>query len=477
MSASKEDYLNYIRHSPLDLREYAMFADYLNEIGHVARAAVIRESIWERESQWPMGKERTVLIRYDGFAPFRAGIVAGFARWVRLPCKTWLACGARICRIHPLTRVELSDKEPCAENREWASRCRWISSRLASVPASEFGDATNPAVLPDELYEQLPINHWDGEPGIATFRNKGEAADALSIACLAWVKQIDPAVAEIAFSFHSQGLTNLHRSEADLADLKEAYPIFSKHGLENAWPTQERESAEAAQSGPAIGTSKTGSAASNRRMVLHAEHPRMWIDRLASDQWPGMIECCQVEGEERLDLIRSILAEPSSNRQRMRYAEWLARHGFCSQAEMIRGMVEESRPRGGWTVLMQIDDHPIFTATFQRGFAEEVRLPLGTWLSRGPRLVQGHPLTSVILSDREPFFEPGSTIRPRYRWLVEGQFRINRRDVLPRCLIDNLPTDTPQTSPDAWAFESDVSAQDALSNACLAWARNQAAQH
>lgn len=108
--------------------------------------------------------------------------------------------------------------------------------------------------------------------------------------------------------------------------------------------------------------------------------------------------------------------------------------------------------------------HP--KAMYRRGFVEQVRLPLATWVEYGPALVLACPLLRVDLSDREPNGPYGSG-DPLWLW-YEAIDPPGHEDIpaaLPSVLWSLLPQDY---------YPDEQSATDALSAACLAWARQQA---
>jgi uncharacterized protein (TIGR02996 family) len=96
-----------------------------------------------------------------------------------------------------------------------------------------------------------------------------------------------------------------------------------------------------------------------------------------------------------------------------------------------------------------------FDCSFRRGFIAEVKLPLAAWLEHGKELVAAHPLEKVTLADREP-----AQSSREWFWTTGT----NEPWQLPEPIWERLHRPL-------HGHPSRETALDALSLACLAWAR------
>jgi len=197
--------------------------------------------------------------------------------------------------------------------------------------------------------------------------------------------------------------------------------------------------------------------------------------------------------------LADIIANPADDFPRLVYADWLEEQGEAQRAEFIRvqcrlhqlqhsrGYIgflgaEVERLLGreadllgeqlGW-IGVYPDGWSSWKLTWRRGFVAEVTLPTTAWLEHGSRLVQAQPLEQVELSDREPSQHGPRLIQgpplEYWRWFTGSRAHgpdSNDLDELPGKLWKVYAQLTP-----VWEHEGKALALDALSAACLAWAR------
>jgi uncharacterized protein (TIGR02996 family) len=106
----------------------------------------------------------------------------------------------------------------------------------------------------------------------------------------------------------------------------------------------------------------------------------------------------------------------------------------------------------------------------RRGFVATIRLPLAAWLAHGEALVRAHPLERVEVSDREPVALSGQ----RFAWLSDDVPGAGQQSKLPPSLWAHMPQGDVAGLRDGGrcrVWDSKEKALDALSTACLTWAR------
>jgi len=173
-------FLEEIGHRPL-------YAEYLAERGHPHRSNLI----WRMLAEY-LRPDRIVLMRY-GLSLFRGCFRLGLAISVQLPCEVWLSCGPALWSQNPLTRVVLTNKAPLnPPNREDYSDAkwrywRWFAEDYWADQQPAPGTPECQATLPPQFFNLLP-NRGEDLPGIAGYRRREIALDALSAACLAWAE-------------------------------------------------------------------------------------------------------------------------------------------------------------------------------------------------------------------------------------------------------------------------------------------------
>jgi len=217
-------------------------------------------------------------------------------------------------------------------------------------------------------------------------------------------------------------------------------------------------------------------------------------------------------------LLADIARHPDDDALRLIYADWCQDHGQPERAEFIRVQLERRatpepaphacrqgdddhsecqacaplvRLRGRERELLSDHAHVWFRDAFPwlpdrpaeahfaqwwswlaGGFVERVRLPLAAWLEHGPALVRQHPLMRVELSDRVP---TGSDPGGKAGWFVRAGSELPYS--LPAAIWSRLRCrgercNCGRNCGERWKlFKSPGKAHDALSAACLAWAR------
>jgi uncharacterized protein (TIGR02996 family) len=229
-------------------------------------------------------------------------------------------------------------------------------------------------------------------------------------------------------------------------------------------------------------------------------------------------------------LLRAIRADPGDDLARLAYADWLDETGQDeARAEFIRTQIALAKldaeghghghpmPKGhiggqmASAFCTKCDDHQWMTHrdtllrhqheqrwaadafagmihwrpdnpdvvhewTFGRGFIESVRCPLAVWMKDGNAILAAHPVRRVELSDREPDFYEYTTDTPGsrdYGWMMGASRDDQRASCVPKTIYRLLLQETAATGKRPWAKRHSTrqAAIDALSDACLAYAR------
>jgi uncharacterized protein (TIGR02996 family) len=221
--------------------------------------------------------------------------------------------------------------------------------------------------------------------------------------------------------------------------------------------------------------------------------------------------------------LQDIIEHPEDDAPRLIYADWLEEHGDSDRAEFIRVQCELAAPpwrvgrvyddpawlrlharerellepgglrhlpgpfwcaggNHGWTYLDAEGARVGIECRFRRGFVAEVNLPCDQWMRQGPALVKAAPLQVVTVSDLHPSSRP-----PWHDWYPPWahDMALAHYDVpaavLPEPLWNALdwPTEDGKgpREPAMRGYPSEDAALDALSRACLKWARKPVAAH
>lgn len=207
-------------------------------------------------------------------------------------------------------------------------------------------------------------------------------------------------------------------------------------------------------------------------------------------------------------LSRAIIEQPGEDTPRLAYADWLDEQGDSPSSWMalfIRNSIrnghddaqgefqraiehtdpfDEARAFGlpeGWAVTCYRKLHELRSEGASprsvlcvRGFPAEFACNLPTWQKVGPAIVKAHPVTTVRITDRTP------TIRSRDHtamWVRESGMSDPPPDELPSGIFDLLPLDSQRYfhvlgRPGDWRSYPEIPAADALSAACIAWAKS-----
>jgi uncharacterized protein (TIGR02996 family) len=209
--------------------------------------------------------------------------------------------------------------------------------------------------------------------------------------------------------------------------------------------------------------------------------------------------------QERAAFLAAILAAPEDDTPRFVYADWLEEHGEEARAEFIRVQCELARRehthtagdgadvwhretqalrhreqellgRGirrclhcGWHAPVP---HGGWGWDFRRGFVGAVTCTAADWLAHGPAVVAAQPVMRVALGDKRPWRGPATQLG--FAWARNVPRRLGvpmcgNVAVLPAELYD--ATAAPRRSNTFVLYPSAAEARDALSAACLAWAR------
>jgi uncharacterized protein (TIGR02996 family) len=200
--------------------------------------------------------------------------------------------------------------------------------------------------------------------------------------------------------------------------------------------------------------------------------------------------------------LAAIIVEPDADVHRLVMADWLDENGQAERADFIRAQcalaappwrvgrvyddpawlrlhareqellsAEQDRVREEWRPLAGPGADVWWDAwAFRRGFVAEVTLPCQAWLEHGPALVRAAPLERVTLSDRQPsrWYRLGWG---EWYWVRQAGPTPHVPDGLPPELCALLSTGRVDED-GVMTYLSRERAQDALSRACLGWARD-----
>jgi uncharacterized protein (TIGR02996 family) len=199
--------------------------------------------------------------------------------------------------------------------------------------------------------------------------------------------------------------------------------------------------------------------------------------------------------------LQDIIEHPEEDALRLIYADWLEDNGDPDRARFIRVSIERGHDNAqgefrrvndrhsapgkewqawglpaGWRVTCYRRLHEVRgdllrerrtlapgTALLVRGFVAEVTLPCAEWMRHGPALVRAAPLERVGLADRKPLRHDGW-----FFWLRHPG--VTFADDLPYLLPDGLAY-VMSAAERREGWESEAAAREALSVACLQWAR------
>lgn len=194
--------------NPYDDTPRLVYADWLEETGvSPLRAEWIRRGVWQGEEltvsfhrQGPKAEVRPA----DGWermlcylslpcgiplCAVRAPIITytvrrGFLDGTSLDLETFLAHAATLFRHHPITTVNLTDREPrlMSEAEGWYY---WFED----VPAQPVKVNANRHWLPQDLFALLEDGGPVGRHHARAFGTEQQARAALSAACVAWGRQ------------------------------------------------------------------------------------------------------------------------------------------------------------------------------------------------------------------------------------------------------------------------------------------------
>lgn len=107
--------------------------------------------------------------------------------------------------------------------------------------------------------------------------------------------------------------------------------------------------------------------------------------------------------------------------------------------------------------------------SFVRGFVSFVHLPQQTWLDHGPAIVRAAPVTRVRLSDAHPSHVKGTGV---WCWWRRGEVAAYGLAVLDESIFRRLSDGEPSDMLHARRYRAKRAAADALSAACLLYAKD-----
>ncbi len=182
--------------NPADDVPRLIFADWLEDAGRTERAAFIRAQVLDRPEQ------ADLILQVNGHwdcLPFPCYPLVyglphanprfyrmfrrGFVHTVRCELNSWLTHGGpRIVREHPVECVRISDKMPTIGNGGYFFWRSFLSSKATQA------DCTLPTAVFD-LVRNHPRCSFDSV--WAMFKTEQDALDALSTACLQYVRNIN----------------------------------------------------------------------------------------------------------------------------------------------------------------------------------------------------------------------------------------------------------------------------------------------
>jgi uncharacterized protein (TIGR02996 family) len=120
-----------------------------------------------------------------GYLTWRRGFVAA----VCCPLSSWLACGSAVAQLHPIQRVELTDREPLsigfneAANDPLSGRYCWCVEGIMGEGAGIGTDE-----LPMEILKLIDGARLDGNPYLVYHQSREQAISALSDALILWAR-------------------------------------------------------------------------------------------------------------------------------------------------------------------------------------------------------------------------------------------------------------------------------------------------
>jgi uncharacterized protein (TIGR02996 family) len=195
-------------------------------------------------------------------------------------------------------------------------------------------------------------------------------------------------------------------------------------------------------------------------------------------------------------LLRAIREAPEDDLPRQAYADWLEETGQARLGQWTRSLMrhhaELPTDRNNGEFGMSYYHRPTVTEItkmvahdslrperccgrwYSRGFVWRVALPLDAFMEHAKALFDHHPITEVVLTDREPVQarENPTTPLPEWRWFRhDGRGDVGRGDV-PATVWDRLMGG--QVNKWNWVrwYTTREDALAALSRACVAHGRD-----
>ena len=212
------------------------------------------------------------------------------------------------------------------------------------------------------------------------------------------------------------------------------------------------------------------------------------------------------------ELLAQILAEPERDDLRLIFADWLEENGDGERAEFIRvqielarlgpvgqeasdmligGPIQALRRReralrlgcGRRTLMGHVTNQAVWSGfddslyaalrpDYRRGFVAEITCTLDNWRTHGPTIVRCQPVEWVRISDREPW---AADIGRFSWWLDIGPLAdYHEQSNVLKDIFKLLPDGIRGRRLVCEVYDSPEAAHEALSTACLKWAKKDA---
>lgn len=160
-----------------------VYTDWLEDNGRAGLAAVIRRRVHKKCNETlPAPAKRLEApagwaTRYasDSGPPYSGYRCRwGQIEWVRCTLAEWLKHGPRLCDLHPVARLEITDKRPGYDGE----RYHWVR---ANAERDDYR-------LRYDVFRLLGPEEESGETWVSSYLTHDAATDAFSAACLRWAR-------------------------------------------------------------------------------------------------------------------------------------------------------------------------------------------------------------------------------------------------------------------------------------------------
>lgn len=179
-------------------------------------------------------------------------------------------------------------------------------------------------------------------------------------------------------------------------------------------------------------------------------------------------------------LLAAIIADPDDNLARLAYADWCEEGGDFANADFIRSQIADPN------LYILANSHDGVTLRWHRGFVCAVICSLLWWIHRGRDYVRLHPIEQVGITDRRPtnvwsYASAGGywDWQPMPHGHTVPATSESPTSFLPFDIYILVHYPAGRVEPDRFTkrvyFQNEQAAMDALSEACLKWAKQAAA--